>query len=125
VTGGTFGLQLVNLRRDDPFGFRALGISPGAMAMLVISRILVIPLINLGFLFLIYDRLPNDPMSRLILFFQPAGVTANIVTVLATLMDRPEAAQMVASSALPQMILYVPVATALIAWGMMCNEQLS
>eukprot|EP00928_Gymnodinium_smaydae_P001674 TRINITY_DN10603_c0_g1_i1.p1 TRINITY_DN10603_c0_g1~~TRINITY_DN10603_c0_g1_i1.p1 ORF type:complete len:313 (+),score=27.19 TRINITY_DN10603_c0_g1_i1:180-1118(+) len=38
ITGGSFGVQLLNYRRDDPFGLSALGMSGKAMLGLVIGR---------------------------------------------------------------------------------------
>eukprot|EP00933_Yihiella_yeosuensis_P035981 TRINITY_DN2967_c0_g3_i1.p1 TRINITY_DN2967_c0_g3~~TRINITY_DN2967_c0_g3_i1.p1 ORF type:complete len:464 (+),score=43.01 TRINITY_DN2967_c0_g3_i1:129-1520(+) len=118
IAGGTFGLQLLNLSRDDPLGLKVLGMSRMAMLLLVVGRIVIAPLLNFFILVLVLDYLPKDPWSRLVLFFQPAGTTANVITVLAQLLDQPDAAKLVALAAIPQMLLYIPVSTGFVAVGM-------
>lgn len=100
------------------------GISRTTMAVLVVGRIVLVPLLNLLMLLLLMPIVPRDPWSRLALVFQPAGTTANVVTLMAQVMEQPEGAQLVALAAIPQMLLYIPVSTALIALGMAWNEGL-
>jgi hypothetical protein len=125
ISGGSFGLQLLKFRREDPFGIQALGISGKAMVMLVVGRIIVVPALLMILLLLGLDWFPRDRWSRLILFFQPAGVTANVITMLSQLMDQPQGAQMVALSTIPQMLLYIPTACLFITIGMICNADLA
>jgi len=66
----------------------------------------------------LFPSLLSDRWSLLILFFQPASTTANMVTVLAQLLHQPAGAQLVAMSNVPQMLLYAPVATFYVATGM-------
>lgn len=117
ISGGTFGLQLLQLSWEDPLGLQVLGITRGAVLFLCFARIVLVPSMNLGILMYL-DWLPKDPWSRLVIFFQPAGVTANVVTILAQSLDQPKGAQLAALVALPQMFIYVPVATTFLAFGM-------
>eukprot|EP00931_Biecheleriopsis_adriatica_P050847 TRINITY_DN29472_c0_g2_i1.p1 TRINITY_DN29472_c0_g2~~TRINITY_DN29472_c0_g2_i1.p1 ORF type:complete len:425 (+),score=60.23 TRINITY_DN29472_c0_g2_i1:48-1322(+) len=121
IAGASFGLQLLSRSRDDPLGLQALGLSGKAMAILVLSRIVVVPVMCAIALQVCLEHrwILADPLSRLILFFQPGGTTANVVTVLAQLTGQRKGAQMVALSTIPQMILYVPMTTLFISYGMM------
>lgn len=122
ILGGTLGLQLLSLRKDDPFGLQALGISWPAMLLLVVGRIIIVPALCFTCLTLFIDFLPDDRLSRLLLFFQPAGVTANVVTVLAQLLDRPDGARLIALASIPQMFMYIFTSTVLIALGIRWTE---
>lgn len=134
IAGGSLGLQVSRIlapqesgdasRLDDRFGLRALGVSHAAVALLLVSRIVLVPALNLCLLLLAMEQLPRDRWARLILFFQPAGPTANVVTLLAQLSNAPRGAQLVAVAAVPQMLLYIPMATAFIALGMMWTQGL-
>eukprot|EP00929_Paragymnodinium_shiwhaense_P093149 TRINITY_DN53251_c0_g1_i1.p1 TRINITY_DN53251_c0_g1~~TRINITY_DN53251_c0_g1_i1.p1 ORF type:complete len:489 (+),score=99.90 TRINITY_DN53251_c0_g1_i1:100-1566(+) len=125
VSGGSFGLQLLNFSWDDPLGLRVLGISRRTMLLLIVSRIVIVPLLNLLTMAPFATFLPEDRWSRLVLCFQPAGVTANVITAMAQLMGQSHGAQLIALAALPQMLLYVPVSACLIAMGMSWNSDLS
>lgn len=122
IAGGTFGLQLRNLRSDDRLGLTSLGLSPLAMVLLVACRLILAPLLIFVLLIAMSDFLPDDRWSRLILYFQPAGVTANMITVLATLLEQPKAAKFIAMAAIPQILLYIPVSTGFITTGLAMNE---
>jgi len=122
IAGATFGLQLQNLQHDDRLGLRSLGLSPLAMILQVLSRLVLVPLLIFILLIGLSDFLPDDPWSRLILYFQPAGVTANMITVVATLLEQPKGAKLVALSAIPQMLLYIPVSTTFITIGLAMNQ---
>jgi len=124
IAGGSFGLQLLKFRRDDPLGIRALGLSGKAMIGLVVGRIVLVPIFLIGLFCLVPSWFPRDRWMRLLLFFQPAGATANVVIVLAQLADQPQGAEMAALANIPQMILYIPVATLLITLGMKVNEDI-
>jgi len=125
IAGATFGLQLQNLQHDDRLGLRSLGLSPLAMILQVLTRLVLVPTLFFILLIVLSDFLPDDPWSRLILYFQPAGVTANMITVLATLLEQPKGAKLVALSAIPQMLLYIPVSTAFITIGLAMNQDSS
>jgi len=126
IAGATLGLQLKNLGRNDPLGLQELGMSARALVLLVVSRVIIVPTVLLVLMFVFSSWLPRDPWSRLILFFQPAGVTANVITLLAQVLDNPRGARLTAVTAVPQLLLYVPAATAFIALGIAVNgEQLS
>jgi len=122
ITGGSLGLQLLNVRREDPLGLQALGLSGKAMVGMLFGRLVLVPILDVLVLLLSLDLLPKDPWSLLILFFQPAGVSANMITVLAQLMDQPQGAQMIALSSIPQILLYLPMATMFISWGMISSQ---
>merc|ERR1712232_644238 len=117
VAGGSLGLQLVNFSWEDPLGLRELGMTRRAMLLMIVSRIVVCPLLVLLTIAPFGPWLPQDRWSRLVLFFQPAGVTANGITAMAQLAGKPKAAQLIALAALPQMLLYVPVSAFLISFG--------
>ena len=113
------------LARDDPLGLKSLGISGRSMALLVVGRMLIAPLLNFCLIVAVFDWLPEDPWSRLLLMFQPAGVTANMVTMLAQLQKQPKGAQLVATAAIPQYLVYAVTATLFIALGMLWNPDLT
>jgi len=126
IAGATLGLQLKDLRWEDPLGLQELGMSGRAMALLVVSRVVIVPTVILVLMMAFFSWLPRDPWSRLILFFQPAGTTANVITILAQVLDKPRGARLTAVAAIPQLALYVPVSTAFIALGIAFNaEELS
>lgn len=123
ISGGVFGLQLAEARKSG--GVAAcldVGLSKMAFAVLVVSRIVIVPLLSLGMVYMFWDKMPMDPWSRLILLFQPAGTTANTVTLMAHVLNQRKGAELVAMTMIPQMILYVPVATFLIATGLAWEE---
>lgn len=127
IAGGSFGLQVHSLLQPDRpkgdiLGLRALGVSQWALLALVLCRTVLVPLMNLAMVLLLFNALPEDPWSRLLLFFQPAGVTANMVTVLAHSMDSPRATQLVAIASIPQMLFYIPMSTGLISIGKLWCE---
>lgn len=127
IAGCSLGLQMLQIGADkqDPLGLRSLGVSTKAMIAMVVSRIIVVPMLCFGVLLMVLEEMPRDRWARLILFFQPAGVTANIVTLMAQLCNQPEAGKFVAVATIPQMLLYIPAATAFIAIGIYWNSNLS
>lgn len=127
ISGGVFGLQLADARKARKNGGSAsgldIGLSRSAFAVFVVSRIVIVPLLSLGLVSSVFwDKIPVDPWSRLIVLFQPAGTSANMVTLMAQLLNQPKGAELVAMTMIPQMILYVPVATFLIAMGLAWEE---
>lgn len=122
ISGGVFGLQLAEARKAGGTASIDVGLSKWAFAVLVVSRIVIVPLLSLCLVYAFWDRMPVDPWSRLILLFQPAGTTANTVTLMAQVLNQPKGAELVAMTMIPQMILYVPIATFLIAAGLAWEE---
>lgn len=120
VVGGSFGLLLLQLKGSpkERFDLAVLGVSWKHVLVVAFSRIVIVPSILLALFIFSMDAMPNDYLSRLVLFFQPAGITANVISVLAQLLDQPDAAQFIAIVTIPQILLYVPTSTVLIAMGM-------
>jgi len=120
LTGGSFGLLLLRYKgsSESCLSVESLGVSLRLIICTAVMRIVIIPMACLALLALTIDRLPEDNWSRLVLFFQPAGVTANVVSVLAQLSDLPDMAQFIAVATVPEIFLYVPTSTFFIAFGM-------
>lgn len=103
-----------------------LGMSRRTLGCLVVSRIVVIPTLNVLVLrYFLWDYLPRDRWIRILMLIQPAGPTANFVSILAHLCNQPAAAELIALAMIPQLLLYIPAAMTFLSLGIYWTQDLA
>ena len=103
-----------------------LSISRRTLLCLVISRILVIPTLNVLFLrFVLWESLPRDRWIRILMVIQPAGPTGNFISILAMLCNQPKAAESIGIAMIPQLLLYIPAAMVYLSLGIYWTQDLA
>jgi predicted permease len=107
VTAGTLGCHVVRLQGlKGIFGGHGTGLNIRTVVLLATCRVIVVPSIVLGTLFLCRDSLPNDKWLRRLLYIVPMSPTASAVVSLAHALGQPLAAEHLASTLLFQFLLY-------------------
>jgi len=110
VTAGTLGCHIVRLQgRKGIFGGHGTGLNIRTVVLLATCRVIVVPSIVLGTLFLCRHSLPNDQWLRRLLYIVPMSPTASAVVSLAHALGQPLAAEHLASTLLLQFLMYPPV----------------
>lgn len=115
----SLGFQLKKLEHpSDVMGSEKIGLSKWTMLVLTLTRIVVIPCINLLIVtFLVQPYLLEDKWSERLLYFMPASPTANMACILAHALNQPENAQLIALCGIPQLLLYIPTSMFFISYG--------
>merc|ERR1712196_426787 len=93
----SLGLQLKKCKRwGDVLGGEGTGLSRRTLAMLVISKMVLMPAAIFCVVWFLQDHLPMDRWYRLLLFMECAMPTANNLVVLANILGDQDAAQLLA-----------------------------
>lgn len=105
----TLGLQLREMTwRDMRNPTDELGIQHRTYAVYVIGRMIILPGINFGFLYLLQDYLlPKDRLVRLLLYSILATPSANLNVVIANILGNHRAASFMAKGAFYQYVIGV------------------
>eukprot|EP00930_Biecheleria_cincta_P082480 TRINITY_DN72205_c0_g1_i1.p1 TRINITY_DN72205_c0_g1~~TRINITY_DN72205_c0_g1_i1.p1 ORF type:complete len:425 (+),score=57.98 TRINITY_DN72205_c0_g1_i1:59-1333(+) len=107
VIAGTLGCHVVRLQGfKGIFGGHGTGLNIRAVVLLATCRVMVVPSIVLGTLFLCRDFVPDDKWLRRLLYIVPMSPTASAVVSLAHALRQPLAAEHLASTLLLQFLLY-------------------
>merc|ERR1712070_579882 len=102
----------------DLLGGADVGISRRTMLTLVISKIIIMLSLFFGIILLVLDTMPEERWTRLVLFIQSIGPTAPMMVVLAQVMGKPQDAQLISLSIIPQFLLFLPVSLFFVTSGL-------